>query len=818
MWDRPLIAILLSFLAGLLFGAFFFPQHSPWVIVFSFLAILIILVPWIISHKTGFQVILPGFFLLGTFIIQHGYHQSDLLPWAEQGKRVTIEGVVLEPSKRLRDRVRLVLRADWILLKGQERRVNDRILVNIFREGRAFVSGEKIRFPARLRSFRNFNNPGRYNYELAMQVRGITCAASVSDGRRIVSMGRGRLGFPKGILEKVRGPVRELFTESLSLDDRALYRALVLGERQELTPEIREPFDRAGLGHILAVSGLHIGLVAWLVFTAAIFSLSRSYRLVLRFSLRKAAAILTCLPVIAYACIAGFQVSSQRAMIMVLAFLLSIVLGREKDLWSTLALAALVVLAINPLAIFSISFQLSFFAVTGILWLTPVLHRRMFQSNGNLEGKKTFFSRVLAYAAGLLSVTLSATIFLLPLTAFYFHRISLVALPANLLVVPVMGFWVLPLGLMASLSLPFSQPLAVFFLRLGAWGLELIRGITGVLTQFSWSSIWVITPNILELLLMYGLLFFLFFSRRRRWAKAGLWLVLLLMTVDVFYWVYRTQFNPHVKVTFLDVGQGNSALVQLPGRKRMLIDGGGYPGNFFDTGRMVVAPFLLREKIKRVDYLILSHPQSDHMNGLGFIAAHFNPREFWSNGVPVQTSVYRELMAIISSKNIKTRTPLELTGGMEVSGVRIDLLHPPAAPGNSPGQGDNLGVNDRSLVLKLTYGGVSILFPGDLEQAGEAFVVSRAGSSLRSDVLMAPHHGSRGSCTKAFLEKVRPRVVIISCGKGNTFGFPHRDTIRRIKEVKGRIIRIDRAGAVELTIAPDGLGIRSFLGGQESRE
>ncbi|MBW1773790.1 MAG: ComEC/Rec2 family competence protein, partial [Deltaproteobacteria bacterium] len=113
------------------------------------------------------------------------------------------------------------------------------------------------------------------------------------------------------------------------------------------------------------------------------------------------AAILTCLPVIAYACIAGFQVSSQRAMIMVLAFLLSLVLGREKDLWSTLALAALVVLAINPLAIFSISFQLSFFAVTGILWLTPVLHRKMFQSNWNLEGKKTFFSQVLAYAAGL---------------------------------------------------------------------------------------------------------------------------------------------------------------------------------------------------------------------------------------------------------------------------------------------------------------------------------------------------------------------------------------------------------------------------------
>ncbi|MFC1580858.1 DNA internalization-related competence protein ComEC/Rec2 [Thermodesulfobacteriota bacterium] len=818
MRDRPLIAILLSFLAGLLFGALFLPHHSPWVIVLSFSLILIILVLWIISHKTRFQLILPGFFLLGIFLIQQGYHSSDLHSWAERGKRVTIEGVVLEPSKRMEDRIRLLLRADWILLEGRERRVNDRILVNIFQKGRAFVAGEKIRLSAKLRPFRNFNNPGRYNYERAMQVRGITCAASVSDGRRIVSMGRGRLGFPGNLLEKVRSPVRDFFSENLSPDDRALYLALVLGERQELTPEVREPFDRAGLGHILAVSGLHIGLVAWLVFTAAIFCLSRSYWLVLRFSLRKAAAILTCFPVIAYACIAGFQVSSQRAMIMVLAFLLSIVLGREKDLWSTLALAALLVLAINPLAIFSISFQLSFFAVTGILWLTPALHRRMFQSNWDLESKKTFSSRLLAYAAGLISVTLSATIFLLPLTAFYFHRVSLVSLPANLLVVPVMGFWVLPLGLLASLSLPFSQPLAAFFLGLGTWGLEWIREIAGALTRFSWSSIWVITPNILELSGMYGLLFFLFFFRGRRWAKAGLCLILLLMTVDVFYWVYRTQFNPHVKVTFLDVGQGSSALVQLPGGKRMLIDGGGYPGNFFDTGRMVVAPFLLREKIKRVDYLILSHPQSDHMNGLGFIASHFNPREFWSNGVHVQTSVYRELMAIISSKNIKARTPLELAGGMEISEVKIDVLHPPTAPGESPGQDNNLGVNNLSLVLKLTYRGVSILFPGDLEKEGEAMVVSRAGSSLGSDVLVAPHHGSRGSCTKAFLEKIRPRVVIISCGKGNTFGFPHRETIQRIKEVKGRVIRIDRAGAIDLTISPKGLDISSFLGGKEYRD
>jgi competence protein ComEC len=151
---------------------------------------------------------------------------------------------------------------------------------------------------------------------------------------------------------------------------------------------------------------------------------------------------------------------------------------------------------------------------------------------------------------------------------------------------------------------------------------------------------------------------------------------------------------------------------------------------------------------------------------------------------------------------------------MEISGVKVELLHPPPLWRETAGLGEQLGVNDRSLVLKLTYEGVSILFPGDLEGAGEAVVVSREGYSLRSDVLIAPHHGSRGSCTRAFLERVRPRYVIVSCGKGNTFGFPHQDTIERIREVKGRIIRTDREGAVELTIAPVGLKIRSFLGGQ----
>jgi len=786
------------------------------VLALSLAAPLFLLMAYCLPSGCRFPAILTGFLLLGVLLPIYRHHDSGLTSLAEEEARCIMEGTVLEPSRRQESRVRMLVRADRIFLKGREERGGDRILVTVYDQGRDFVPGEKIRFPGRLRPFRNFNNPGRYHYERAMRVRGITCAASVSDGRYIVPTGKGYLGFPGELLEEMRRPVRRLLGEVLWPEDRALYRALILGERQEISTRLRDPFDRAGLGHILAVSGLHIGLVGWLAFALAVGLLSRSYGLMLRVPVRKAAAILTVLPVVAYAGIAGFQVSSQRAMVMALAFLLSLVLEREKEVWSTLALAALVILSLNPLALFSISFQLSFFAVTGILWLTPFLYRKIFRSDWNTKNRGSLPGRLYAYGAGLFSVTLAATIFLLPLTAFYFHRISLVALPANLVVVPILGLWVLPLGLLASVMAPVSPSAAGAVLQMGAVGLGWIREIAQWLTSFPWASLWVVTPNLLELALLYALFPLLWFSRQWRWARGGLWLVLILILADILYWTYTTQFNPRLKVTFLDVGQGNAALVQLPGRKRILIDGGGYPGGFFDPGRMVVAPFLLRSKIRHIDYVVLSHPQSDHMNGLRFIAQHFSPREFWSNGVDVDTETYRELMEFLSSRKIRIRSPAEWREEEIISGVRIRVLHPPPArpvsQGASPTEPRGLGLNDRSLVLKLTYGERSLLFTGDLERAGEAMVVSNAGSLLRSDVLLAPHHGSRGSCTRAFLERVRPRYTVISSGRSNPFGFPHRDTLRRLHDAKSKILRVDESGAIEVTLSPEGIRIRCFAG------
>ena len=812
MSERPLIPILLSLMGGICFSRLTLPHDPP-----SHLIVIVLIVV-----ALGALLVAPArlrwsatiiLFILGGILLElratKGFNLSDL---AERRERVLIEGVVLELPKKGEDTARFTVRADRLLNSDQDIAVNEKILVTVYRFSSDFLPGEKIRFPARLKPFRNFNNPGRYNYELAMALKGLSCAASVSDGRYIVPMGRGDLRPLLGWLETLRRPIRRVLSDKLPPRNAALFAALILGERQGITPELREQVVVAGLGHILAVSGLHVGLVGWLAFTLFKRLLSLSYRLMLWTDIRRWAALMTCVTVVAYTGLAGFQVSGQRAMIMALAYLLAVILGRERDLWSTLALAGFCILALDPLALFSISFHLSFGAVIGILWLAPSIYTVMPASGTEESKQSTPLDRFRRYLKGLIAVTLAVTLFLLPITTAYFHRISLVGLPANLTAVPILGLWVLPCGLLSVLSLPVSPQLSEWFLYLGSWGLDVMMAVIRFWGQVPWAAIWVIMPNALEIFLFYGLLFALFFYRRLDWAKRGFFFVLLLIAADTTYWIYKTQFNPHLEVSYLDVGQGNAALVRFPGNERMLIDGGGFPKDHFDVGRMVVAPFLLHSKLRRIDYLVLSHPQTDHMNGLHFIAAHFKPREFWYNGLDIETPSFVRLMDIVEKKGIRKRVPMDLLAGCNISDVRVELLHPLPGSSQRPPIIPIDDLNNHSLVLRLSYGARSFLFPGDLEEAGEAQAVSTAGPRLKSDILLAPHHGSKTSCTDPFLRMVQPELCVISCGHGNWFGFPHAETLDRLKNAGCRIIRIDQVGAVAIEVGSNEVEIRSYCG------
>ncbi len=813
MARRPLVPLLAAFTLGVsAAGAFSGAgQSRPLLLIVLTLPLLMGTALAFRYGRPGFYAVLALFFFSGILVTLHSRSlERPLNSAAVAGMQVTVEGTVLEPLLHRGHMTRASVRVDRVFPGHVAHAPGEKLYVTIYRQAPDLRPGIKVRFPARLRAFRNFNNPGSYDYESAMRIQGYTCSASISDGRRVVIMGPGTLGRVGDLLERVRGPLREWIRNTLAQPEQGLLQALILGERQGIPRPLQEAFQAAGLAHVLAVSGLHVGLVAWLAFNAIRWILSRSYRLLLAVDVRKAAAVITCAPVTAYALVAGFHVSTQRALIMVLAFLFSIVAGREKDVWSTLCLAALLILAANPDALYTISFQLSFGAVAGILWLAPAIDRLIHKpfENGD-HSPATFFQRVAAYASGLTAVTLAAVFFLLPLTTYYFHRISLVSLPANLAATPILGLFVLPLGLISSLVFPLFPPLADLLLQGAALGATGMGAVARFLSEPAGTALWVITPNRFEVVILYAVIVFGIFSLKGRFRVLFL-ASCLVLAADIGYWIHETTLRRDLRVTYLDVGQGNSALVEFPRGKRMLIDGGGFAFSDFDVGRMVVAPYLWRRKITRIHTLVLSHPEADHMNGLRFIAAHFSPEELWHSGDRVDSDSYREFMDTVNAAGIAVRLPCDSKIPGEIGGVRVEILHPPPYTGGGDTPPGSL-LNDRSLVLRLTHAGTSFLFPGDIEANAENQLVARAGGRLKSDVLMAPHHGSASSSSAAFLDLVKPTWCVIPAGFGNRFGFPHPEVLARLSDRGIRVARIDLHGAVRVIAGADSLTVKKTV-------
>jgi competence protein ComEC len=629
MFSRPLVPAVAATIVGILVGHWLLRGVILPVFVLPSVILLCLGITFLIPSKSRTAWLVAVFALVGINSYTNSLTLTRLPNIFKEAERITVEGTIYSPPQLGVNTARFYLHAEKIFLPHEVRTVKINIQVTIYKYRGELKVGQRIRFPAKLREFSNFNNPGGFDYRFFMQARRLPFAATVSDGRYVVPMGEGKLGLVGSILEKIRGPLRNYLHERLPHNVSPIYSALILGERQGVTPELREPFDRAGVGHIMAVSGLHLGLVAWLFYMAFRWLLSLSYRLTLMTDIRKLAAVLTTAPVITYGLIAGGQVSAQRAMIMVLAFLFSVIIGKEKDVCSSLSLAALIILTLMADSLFTASFQLSFIAVAGILWLTPLILSKIKVVSGDTEflAQNRVLRTVLMYLSGLLAVTVAAAIVTTPLIAYHFNRFSPIALPANLTVVPLIGLWVIPLGLVSCIVFPFSSAIAGLFLSAGAAGLTVAAFLARFWADIPWSTVWVIRPTWVEIVLFYGLLFAGVSVLRARAYRIILVAVLILVCADVGYWVYQVHYNKDLRVTVLDAGRADGALIQFPGHERMLIARNAFDSGGFDLGRRVVAPFLWHKKIARTDYLLLPNPYGQQTDKVQFMIKAFRPRE-----------------------------------------------------------------------------------------------------------------------------------------------------------------------------------------------
>ncbi len=456
----------------------------------------------------------------------------------------------------------------WFLLEAQRlknkpRQVAVHGLVRVSGRGTwpGAQAGDRVIFRGRLRTLRSFANPGGFDYERFMRLKGVrTQVYAAADSLRIESTPPS-----KGFLERFRqlgdaiALQMDASVKNHQPDTPKLLKALLLGQRDQISPDFREAFNRAGVGHVLAISGLHVGMVATVSFVAATWILSMVPLAVKRAWVRRGAALVSLVPVGLYGVLAGLSPSTQRAMLMVSVFMVGFWVGRRHDWLNTLALAALVILICYPPALLTVSFQLSFAAVLAILlggmrWPG----KKEFQA-GNLRHKlrRRFLTFVWVSALAILGT--------LPLVLYYFNQASVVGLATNLIVVPLVGVVILPAGLLGAAAVGVYPALGHLCWHLAAWGADLVCVVVQRVAAWPWGSVHTVTPSAFEVLLFYALCVLALYWRKIPRRLVTLVIVLTLCFLDVGYWIYQRHFRTELRVTALDVGQASANLVEFPG-------------------------------------------------------------------------------------------------------------------------------------------------------------------------------------------------------------------------------------------------------------
>jgi len=817
---RPLLPILLSYLFGLTIG---FYITIPRLILLSLIFVLLFLfIITIIIKKKGLTPILSIiiFNLLGILFLN-----SSLSPHLPPNhisnyiteKKIVLEGILYKPPELSLDKTRLYLLMEKIIKKDKIIPINGKLLLIVKDNLEVFNYGDRLRFLTRIRYPRNFNNPGRFDYRTYLALKGILVTASLKDGREIVKVGEKIINLPLKLVEKYRIQIKEFLTTYLQSPASEIAKALILGEKGEISKELREMFSAAGVAHILAISGLHIGIIALVCFFLIKNTLKFSTRLILSTDISKVSALITLIPIITYCFIAGHGIATTRATIMVTTYLIAIIIGRQEDLWNTVALAAFLILIFSPSSLFDISFQLSFISVIAILYLTPRFSAPLFQqSQDTLEPPPHRWVKILKRITLFFFVTISALIGTAPLVAYHFHRISPWGIFTNVIIIPLIGFLVIPLGLLASLLLFLYQPLAILIVHMMQPLIMLSTSIVKLFNQLPYADYRTATPTLVEFALFYLGVFLLVNIKKSKKIRYGLALVTTAFIFNQGFWYYQNNVSSLLRITSIDVGQGESTLIQLPKGSTMLIDGGGFYDNSFDVGEKVVAPVLWKKKIKHVDYLILSHPQSDHLNGLLFIVKNFKIKEVWTNGERVDTESFKDFERTIAEKRIEKLIINRNHLDRKINGVFIEFLHPPKPPWHDTINSHSSRVNNHSLVIRLTYKDISMLFTGDIYREAERELINTA-PNLKSTILKVPHHGSRTSSSLSFLKQVQPQIAIVSLGFQNIFHLPNRKIIKRYQDQDCQIFRTDQDGAISIATDGSDIHIKTFMENEDGK-
>ena len=769
--------------AGVLFIENF--NRSPKFLLATCAVLIIggIIFTWRRKNLTAWIICPIIFFAIGGL----RFYAVDNLPLDDvskfAGQSVQITGVIREePQIKIMPndstQMRFVVDAESIKIKGATEKISGGLILTYYpKDGEELPTAridDKISATGNLKLLTNYNNPGQIDGVTRMKASGITARMSAGKTGILIEEVEGGL-WTKFLrtVAAIREHYRESMAQVMSREDAAAIFAMLFGGYAGLNPELVEDFATTGIVHILSVSGSHMSMLAmataWL---CLLLKFPRGLTFALGFFVIGTYAILSALLP---------QVLRSAAMGILVFFAKT--LDADAEGARLLTLTALAMLINQPLLLFDISFQLSFTATAGLMYLSEDLKNTI----RNVElGIRNYFS--ISHSSFLIpncfsepaAMTIAAQLASLPIVVWYFNKISLSSVLANVFVMPLLEIVIVGglLGGIFSAVVPLAGK--IFFageaLIFGA-GAELNR----VFANLPYSSVQVPTLG-----LWAGFFYYAALILRR--AKILL-LIIFLVAISFF----RTG---DVEVSFVDVGQGDCAVVITPNKKCLIFDTGGVRDKMFDVGGRVVVPYLKHENIRAVDKIFLTHVHEDHSGGAGSVIKKFPVGEIITAGE--SKSEYAAVFGIAEEK-LPTLRAGHAGEIFKIDGVEVEILFAP-----------NVGIgNEISNVYRVRYGGVSFLITGDLVKENEEQIL-REGIDISSTVLKVAHHGSKTSSGEEFLRAVNPKCAVICVGYGNNFGHPRAEILERLENLQTKIYRTDRDGLIKFKIDGKNLRVETF--------